>query len=169
MTRGATRSAVSPNRARPLIILNGATQRLAGGAPEGARARLISPTKFEQFCGAEPGDVDGINGVDVTDALLVAKYTQGQDLPTSACDTRIAFGCADVNADDATDVLDALLIARAYVGLVDLDWPGPPSAAPTTALPTTEAPTLSTEPPTERPTYSPSARPTSPSSTSIPS
>ena len=133
------------------------------------RVPTMAPTKFEQFCGPDPGDVDGINGVDVTDALLVAKYTQGQDLPTAACDTRIAFGCADVNADDATDVLDALLIARAFVGLVDLDWPGPPSAAPTTALPTTEAPTFATEPPTERPTYSPSERPTSPPSTGIPS
>ena len=103
------------------------------------RVPTMAPTKFKQFCGPDPGDVDGINGVDMTDALLVAKYTQGQHLPTATCDTRIAFGCADVNADDATDVLDALLIARAYVGLVDLNWPGPPSAAPTTALPTTEA------------------------------
>merc|ERR1711965_170321 len=95
-------------------------------------------------------------------------YTQGQELPTSTCDKRIAFGCADVNADDATDVLDALLIARAFVGLVDLVWPGPPSAAPTTAMPTTEAPTFATEPPTEGPTYSPSARPTSPPSTTFP-
>ena len=133
------------------------------------RVPTMAPTKFEQFCGPEPGDVDGVNGVDVTDALLVAKYTQGQDMPTAACDTRIAFGCADVNADDATDVLDALLIARAYVGLVDLNWPGPPSAAPTTALPTTEAPTFATEPPTEGPTYFPSERPTSPPSTGIPS
>ena len=132
------------------------------------RVPTMAPTKFEQFCGPDPGDVDGINGVDMTDALLVAKYTQGQDLPTAACDTRIAFGCADVNADDATDVLDALLIARAFVGLVDLVWPGPPSAAPTTAMPTTEAPTFATEPPTEGPTYSPSARPTSPPSTNFP-
>ena len=50
----------------------------------------MAPTKFEQYCGPDPGDVDGVNGVDVTDALLVAKYTQGQDLPTAACDTRIA-------------------------------------------------------------------------------
>ena len=133
------------------------------------RVPTMAPTKFEQYCGPDPGDVDGVNGVDVTDALLVAKYTQGQDLPTATCDTRIAFGCADVNADDATDVLDALLIARAYVGLVDLNWPGPPSAAPTTAMPTTEAPTFATEPPTEGPTYSPSERPTSPPSTGIPS
>jgi hypothetical protein len=133
------------------------------------RVPTMAPTKFEHFCGPDPGDVDGINGADVTDALLVAKYTQGQGLRTSACDMRIAFGCADVNADDATDVLDALLIARAYVGLVDLDWPGPPSAAPTTIMPTTGAPTFATEPPTERPTYSPSARPTSPPSTSLPS
>ena len=129
----------------------------------------MAPTKFEQFCGAAPGDVDGSTGVDVTDALLVAMYTQGQELPTSTCDARIAFGCADVNADSSTDVLDALLIARAYVGLVDLAWPGPPSAAPTTAVPTTEAPTFATEPPTERPSYAPSARPTSRPSTSGPS
>ena len=136
----------------------------------------MAPTKFEQFCGPDPGDVDGINGVDVTDALLVAKYTQGQDLPTAACDTRIAFGCADVNADGATDVLDALLIARAFVGLADLVW-RTSVAAPTTAMPTTEAPTFARSrqrkgPPTlpqrgrqarrrpaPLPTYEPSAQP----------
>ena len=57
----------------------------------------LAPTKFEQVCGAVPGDVDGLNGVDITDALLIAKHTQNHTMPTTLCDDRLAFGCGDVN------------------------------------------------------------------------
>ncbi|KAH8064384.1 hypothetical protein JL722_1249 [Aureococcus anophagefferens] len=65
------------------------------------------------------GDVDGLDGVDVTDALLIAMYTQDLALPTTTCYERIDFGCG-VNLDNAASILDAVLIARHYVGLVEL-------------------------------------------------
>ena len=64
-----------------------------------------------------------LDGVDVTDALLIAMFTQDLALPTTTCYERIDFGCGDVNRDNVTSILDAVLIARHYVGLVELVWP----------------------------------------------
>ncbi|KAH8053536.1 hypothetical protein JL722_9378 [Aureococcus anophagefferens] len=88
--------------------------------PAPTRVPTTAPTVFETFCGSVPGDVDGLDGVDVTDALLIAMFTQDLALPTTTCYERIDFGCGDVNRDNATSILDAVLIARHYVGLVEL-------------------------------------------------
>ena len=64
-----------------------------------------------------------------------------------------------------TSILDAVLIARHYVGLVELVWPDSPTRIPTYAptasflpsyLPTTSDPSMM---PTGQPTYEPSAAP----------
>jgi hypothetical protein len=59
----------------------------------------------------QKGDVNGDDGVDIVDALLVAQYYVGLI-------TTIDEDAADVNCDGGIDIVDALLIAQYYVGLI---------------------------------------------------
>jgi len=58
------------------------------------------------------GDVNGDSGVDIIDALLVARYYVGLEIP------EFDIEAADVNCDDSVNIVDALLIAQYYVGLI---------------------------------------------------
>jgi hypothetical protein len=66
-----------------------------------------------------PGDVDEDGGLDIVDALLVARYYVNLDpFP-------FAEHLGDVDGDEDIDILDALLIARIYVDLEEEPDPVP--------------------------------------------
>lgn len=64
----------------------------------------------------EIGDVDGNGAVNIIDALKVAQYSVGLDVPG------FDAGLADVNSDGTLNIVDALVIAQYYVGILD-EWP----------------------------------------------
>jgi endo-1,4-beta-xylanase len=61
----------------------------------------------------EPGDVNGDGIINITDALLVAKYCGGIPVPAT-----FIVGNADVNQDGTISIVDALKIAQYVAGLI---------------------------------------------------
>ena len=64
------------------------------------------------------GDVDGKGGINIVDALFVARYIVG--LSVSDFDA----SAADVNCNGEVNIVDALFIARKAVGLPVTGWCG---------------------------------------------
>jgi hypothetical protein len=58
------------------------------------------------------GDVDTDGDIDITDALLIARYYVGFNPDNFEPDN------ADVNCDNSITIVDALLVARYYVKLI---------------------------------------------------
>jgi spore coat protein H len=70
------------------------------------------------------GDVNTDGAINIVDALLVARYYVGLDVP----DFNTVY--ADVDGNGSVQITDALLIARYYVGLIT-SFPGEPAVTPT--------------------------------------
>ena len=72
------------------------------------------PIALYEASPVSPGDANGDDSIDITDALLVLRCALGlvTDIP--------APEAADVNGDGAIDITDALMILRAALGVVTL-------------------------------------------------
>ena len=62
--------------------------------------------------GGSKGDVDGVGGITILDALKVSQYAVGT--PPAG----FIAANADVNCDGSINIIDALMIAQRYVGLI---------------------------------------------------
>ncbi|KAK7242221.1 hypothetical protein SO694_00013265 [Aureococcus anophagefferens] len=105
------------------VVANLAGERVAmytTDCLEGGRAHELATLRFDDeffierfgFLELVAANAKGVSLPNVSSLDLA--------LPTTTCYERIDFGCGDVNLDDATPILDAALIARHYVGLVEL-------------------------------------------------
>ena len=87
----------------------------AGEPPSGTTLPpTLSPTRTpSQTTAGNRGDVNGDGTVTIVDALQVAQYSVGLNVPG------FNVAAADANCDGSVNIVDALIIAQYFVGLIN--------------------------------------------------